>query len=291
MTYALGPKLRRAILVGPQKTMDDPSYEPAAALDFFKAGGESSIPAGRTIFHENRRGRRFLLQRDKMYLLPERPGQPGRGKAGPALGEVGRGLRQMAALANLPRSATRRGPDALPRHRARPAAVPQGARPEAGVRPHADEGHVARLREAVTRFKRRDLPPAKTRRRSRRCSIRNSSPTWCAACATMPVSFLRNQVILEEGQVWHAHVRHARGARGGHDRRHAGRSHRPGGSAGRARPARSVAAARERRAEDHVVLQPINCNAFIALVKLDPSSAPRCSRRSPSGCAISPDAE
>jgi len=41
--------------------MDIPSYEPAAALDFFKAGGEvETIPAGRTIFLENRRGRRSL---------------------------------------------------------------------------------------------------------------------------------------------------------------------------------------------------------------------------------------
>ena len=50
--------------------MDIPSYEPAAALDFFKAGGEvETIPAGRTIFRESLRSRRTLFASDKMYLL------------------------------------------------------------------------------------------------------------------------------------------------------------------------------------------------------------------------------
>ena len=48
--------------VSSHQTMDIPSYEPAAALDFFKAGGEvETIPAGRTIFRESLRSRRTLF--------------------------------------------------------------------------------------------------------------------------------------------------------------------------------------------------------------------------------------
>src|SRR4029079_583755 len=86
--------------------MDIPTYEPAAALDFFKAGGEvETIPAGRTIFREDR-GRRSFLCRDSMYLvlkggvsLTAAAHEIRSVKAGEIFGE-------MAALARTPRSAT-----------------------------------------------------------------------------------------------------------------------------------------------------------------------------------------
>lgn len=46
------------------------SYDPVAANDFFKSvGREEILQAGKTIFVEDEKGNRLLLQRDKIYLL------------------------------------------------------------------------------------------------------------------------------------------------------------------------------------------------------------------------------
>src|SRR5918999_3355476 len=87
--------------------MNMPSYEPAAALEFFRAAGEiETIPAGKTIFRENGRGSRVLLQRDKMYLLLK--GRVSLLAGSQELRSVKSGeiFGEMAAIANLPRSAT-----------------------------------------------------------------------------------------------------------------------------------------------------------------------------------------
>jgi CRP-like cAMP-binding protein len=45
-------------------------YDPAIALEFFKSAGEAeSVAQGQTIFAENQKASRLLLQKDKMYLL------------------------------------------------------------------------------------------------------------------------------------------------------------------------------------------------------------------------------
>jgi CRP/FNR family transcriptional regulator, cyclic AMP receptor protein len=49
-----------------------PIYDPAVALEFFKSAGKpESVAQGAMLFAENEKGNRFLLQRDKMYLLLE----------------------------------------------------------------------------------------------------------------------------------------------------------------------------------------------------------------------------
>src|SRR5439155_13305886 len=87
--------------------MNIPSYQPAVALEFFKAAGKvESIAPGATIFHQNTRSRRILLERDSMYLLlrgevslRSGPQEIGAVRAGEIFGE-------MAAIGNVPRSAT-----------------------------------------------------------------------------------------------------------------------------------------------------------------------------------------
>jgi CRP-like cAMP-binding protein len=47
-----------------------PHYDPAIALEFFKAAGEAeSVAQGDMVFAENQKASRLLLQKDKMYLL------------------------------------------------------------------------------------------------------------------------------------------------------------------------------------------------------------------------------
>jgi CRP-like cAMP-binding protein len=84
-----------------------PIYNAAVAMDFFRIGGKPEGHAkGATIFAENEKASRILLQRDKMYLLLQgevvlmAKGKPvGAVKLGDIFGE-------MAAITESPRSAT-----------------------------------------------------------------------------------------------------------------------------------------------------------------------------------------
>jgi CRP-like cAMP-binding protein len=273
MTYALGLKTAPGY---PQalrkKAMDIPTYEPAAALDFFKSAGEvENIPAGQTIFRENARGRRFLLQRDKMYLLLKGRVRLFAGTQELRAVKSGEIFGEMAALANLPRSAT-----AVAQTPCRVIALDQKQFRKALARKPGFalmlmKVMVVRLREAVTRLKRNDLVPGEDP--PQEPPVFN--PTLLAdmvrgLCDDAPVSFLRNQVILEEGQVGTRMYAVLQGRvaitisgtlvdRIG-----------PGGVLGELALLDQSPRLASAVAEDNVTLQPINRNAFIALVKLDP---------------------
>ena len=84
-----------------------PIYNAAVAMDFFRVGGKPEGHAkGATIFAENDKASRILLQRDKMYLLLQ--GEvvlmaKGRPVGAVKLGEI---FGEMAAITESPRSAT-----------------------------------------------------------------------------------------------------------------------------------------------------------------------------------------
>jgi CRP/FNR family transcriptional regulator, cyclic AMP receptor protein len=253
--------------------MNMPSYEPAAALEFFRAGGEvETFPAGKTIFRENGRGSRMLLQRDKMYLLLKGRVSLVAGaqelravKSGEIFGEMG-------AIANLPRSATAVaqtpcrviGLDQRQFHRAlahKPAFALMLMRVMA-----------KRLREAVARLKSRGgaLPAGDAPKEAGLFNPKLLADVVRGLAEDPPVSFLRNQVILEEGQVGtrmyvvlHGWAAITIGAtvvdRVG-----------PGGVLGELALIDQAPRLASAVAEDNVALQPINRNAFIALVKLHP---------------------
>jgi CRP/FNR family transcriptional regulator, cyclic AMP receptor protein len=270
MTYALGPETVPGY--PPGLPMDIPSYDPAAALDFFKAGGKvENIPAGRTIFRENRRGQRLLLQRDKMYLLLNgrvslvAGGQEIRAvKSGEVFGEI-------AALGNLPRSAS-----AVAQTPCRVIALdPRQFRKALAQKPAFAlmlmKVMMARLREAVARLKRKDLPPGEEPLREQPVfNPKLLADMVRGLCDDAPVSFLRNQVILEEGQVGTRMYAVLEGTVavtiGGTLVDRIG----PGGVLGELALLDQSPRLASAIAEDHVTLQPINRNAFIALVKLDP---------------------
>jgi CRP/FNR family transcriptional regulator, cyclic AMP receptor protein len=255
--------------------MDIPSYEPAAALEFFKAGGEvETIPAGRTIFREDRRGRRSLFVRDKMYLLLK-----GRVSLTAAAHEIravkaGEIFGEMAAFAGTPRSAT-----AVAKTPCRLIALDSKQFRKALAKKPAFalmlmKVLVARLREAVARAKDKGVLNVQDGE-----DVPQEPPVFDPGsladmvrglCDDAPVTFMRNQVILEEGQVgtrMYAVLdgRIAVSINGAVVDRIG-----PGGMLGELALIDQSPRLASAVAEDNVTLQPINRNAFIALVKLDP---------------------
>jgi CRP/FNR family transcriptional regulator, cyclic AMP receptor protein len=253
--------------------MNIPSYEPAAALEFFRAGGQvESIPAGRTIFRENRLGRRVLLQRDKMYLLLK--GRVSLVAGSQELRSVRSGeiFGEMSALANLPRSAT-----AVAKTACRVIALDQRQFKKALAKKPSFalmlmKLMVTRLREMVARLKATDAlsgddAPEES---SAVFNPRLLADTVRGLSDDPPVSFLRNQVILEEGQLGTRAYVVLEGrvavTIGGNVVDRVG----PGGVLGELALLDQAPRLASAVAEDNVSLQPISRNAFIALVKLDP---------------------
>src|SRR5690606_26497039 len=93
---------------GPQRTAPPPPksvYDPAMALEFFRAGGKpEAVPAGTRFFEENEKA--GFLRRDKVYLLIE--GDVALSANGKPLGAVKAGeiFGEMAAVSDSPRTAT-----------------------------------------------------------------------------------------------------------------------------------------------------------------------------------------
>jgi CRP/FNR family cyclic AMP-dependent transcriptional regulator len=84
-----------------------PVYDAAMATAFFGSTGKTEmIPQGTTLFAENDKSSRLLLQSDKMYLLVD--GEIGLIGKGKVIGTVRKGeiFGEMASIADMPRSAT-----------------------------------------------------------------------------------------------------------------------------------------------------------------------------------------
>jgi len=84
-----------------------PIYDAAMAMEFFSSTGKAeAVAQGATLFAENDKGSRLLLQSDKMYLLVE--GEIGLIAKGKTLATVRKGeiFGEMASIAQMPRSAT-----------------------------------------------------------------------------------------------------------------------------------------------------------------------------------------
>lgn len=252
--------------------MNIPSYEPAAALEFFKAAGEvESIAAGQTIFHENTGGRRALLQRDKVYLLLKGRVSLLAGTQEVRAVKSGEIFGEMTALANLPRSAT-----AVAKTACRVIALDHRQFTKALAKKPAFalmlmKVMAARLREAVARVKAEGALPGEDAPQA--SSVFNPeliADTLRGLADDAPVSFMRNQIILEEGQAGTRMYVVLQGSVavtiGGKVVDRVG----PGGVLGELALIDQAPRVASAVAEDNVRLQPISRNAFIALVELDP---------------------
>lgn len=81
-------------------------YDPAVAMEFFGSTGKTEVfKKGATIFAENQKGSRLLLQRDKMYLLLD--GEINMISKNQVIGIVRKGeiFGEMASISQAPRSA------------------------------------------------------------------------------------------------------------------------------------------------------------------------------------------
>jgi CRP/FNR family transcriptional regulator, cyclic AMP receptor protein len=252
--------------------MNIPSYQPAVALEFFKSGGKvESIAAGETIFHQNKRGRRILLERDKMYLLLRGEVSLRCGKQEIGAVRAGEVFGEMAAIGNAPRSAT-----AVARTACRVIGLDDRQFKRAltkrpGFALMLMSVMVSRLRETLARLKATDaLSAEETVDESAVFNPKLLGDMVRGLSDDPPVSFMRNQVILKEGQIGTRMYAVLEGRIavniGGNVVVRIG----PGGVLGELALLDQTTRLATAVAEDHAVLQPINRNAFIALVKLDP---------------------
>lgn len=84
-----------------------PLYDPAVALAFFESAGKrENVPARTQFFAENDKSNRMLFQRDKMYLLVDGEVDLFAGKDRIGTVHKGETFGEMAAISQMPRSAT-----------------------------------------------------------------------------------------------------------------------------------------------------------------------------------------
>ncbi len=82
-------------------------YQPAVALEFFKAAGKpEKVPAGHVFFRENDRARPYLFMHDRMYLLIDGEVEISARRKPIALVQRGQIFGEMSSITHAPRSAT-----------------------------------------------------------------------------------------------------------------------------------------------------------------------------------------
>jgi len=132
---------------------DKSVYDPAAARRFFESAGEvEEVAAGKVIFNEDDKGNRFLLQKDKMYLLLNGEIELWVGDRQVGAVHEGEIFGELASITHSPRSAT-----ATAKTRCRVIALDE-KQFRAGLREHPEFSltmvalMVGRLRKMIARL-------------------------------------------------------------------------------------------------------------------------------------------
>jgi CRP/FNR family cyclic AMP-dependent transcriptional regulator len=175
-----------------------PIYDPAMAMEFFDSTGKTEmIPQGTTVFAENDKSSKLLLQSDKMYLLVD--GEIGLLGKGKVIGTVKKGeiFGEMASMADMPRSAT-----AVARTPCRVIGLDKGQFQNAlRIRPEFAlmlmSVMIGRIRDALGR-----AAPAAAGEKVKESAVfdKSSLAVLARALAQTMVRYERSKTIVTEGQ-------------------------------------------------------------------------------------------
>jgi len=175
-------------------------YDPAMAMEFFASVGKPEFVAqGSTLFSENDKSNRLLLQRDKMYLLLE--GEVSLIAKNGLLGTVKKGeiFGEMASISQTPRSAT-----AVTQTPCRVIGI-DDKQFKAALRRMPEFAlmlmsvMIGRVREAITRLRPVGAPSASTPRESA-VFDKTAIGVLAHALEQTRVSHERGAVLIKEGQ-------------------------------------------------------------------------------------------
>ena len=175
-------------------------YDPAMAMEFFSSAGKTeTVAQGATLFAENEKASRFLLRRDKMYLLLD--GEVSLVAKNKMIGKIGKGeiFGEMASISEMPRSAT-----AVANLPCRLIALDdsqfQGAlrkKPEFALM--LMSVMIRRIRDALAR-RNPGIAPSEGKMKESAVFDKSALAILARALAQTTVRYERNKVIVKEGQ-------------------------------------------------------------------------------------------
>ncbi|MBI3372352.1 MAG: cyclic nucleotide-binding domain-containing protein [Betaproteobacteria bacterium] len=252
-----------------------PMYDPAVALEFFKSGGKAGrVEQGTKFFAENQKGRRILLQSDKMYLLLQ--GEVGLIANNKAIGGVKAGeiFGELTAISQSPRSAT-----AIAKTPCRVIALDEGQFRKALARKPRFalmfmSIMISRLRETIRRLKAsRALTKEGAWKESAAFDQELLADLVRGLTDEPPVHFDRGRPIVKEGQSGIRMYAVLEGRVAVSVGESVVERLGPGGVFGEIALLEQAPRLASAVAETDCSLLPINRNAFLALVKTSPEFA------------------
>ncbi|MEW6690668.1 MAG: cyclic nucleotide-binding domain-containing protein [Pseudomonadota bacterium] len=178
------------------------AYDPAVALEFFKAAGKpEAVAQGATIFAEHEKAKALLFQRSKMYLLLD--GEVELVARRKVLGTVHKGeiFGEMASLTQAPRSAS-----AVAKTACRVIALDdkqfhQGLKIKPGFALMLMSMMIGRLRDTIEKLETSEtLTPASAIKESFVFDPKRLKELVAGMADDPPVYFDRGKVIVREGQ-------------------------------------------------------------------------------------------
>jgi CRP-like cAMP-binding protein len=246
------------------------SYDPRAALEFFKAGGKvQRLAQGEVIFAQDKKG--SLLQPDRMYLLLEGEVSLLAGKKVIGAVKPGEIFGEMAAVSDAPRSATAAAKTACRVIGLNDRQFKAALTKKPGFALTLMSMMIRRLRDTIARLKAANALPEDPKPKDTAVfNPKDLADVVRGLSDDAPVFYLQNRVIMQEGQAalrMYAVVEGRVAVRiGDKVLERIG----PGGVVGEMALLDQSTRAATAVAETDCTLQPINRNAFLALVKLKP---------------------
>jgi len=177
-------------------------YQPAVALEFFKATGKTeNVPKGHTIFAEHDKAKALLFQRNKMYLLLD--GEVDLVARKKVIGTVGKGqiFGEMASITQAPRSASAVAKTACRLIALDDKQFQQGLKTKPAFALMLMSMMIGRLRDTIEKLETNEtLTPASAIKESVVFEPKRLAELVAGMTEDPPVYFDRGKVIVREGQ-------------------------------------------------------------------------------------------